>query len=382
MNRHRFSLALSGRGILCWVLLLVFSAVLVRGTFPGYVASGAAQFLFIPVIAAVLWHIHVFGVQCPRWLIGGAIVGVLALTVASSFVESAVAWWRPPVVIVARFDGDIRGEATARFAEQMRDYWERCDLSSRGWLRFLRGTIKPILWDRPGSPLFVAKGTERRLTISLPPSKSRSLRAVANPELAPSLPPLQMWRGGVSFGLSVDRLGATAQFLVLLAEGMMTEDESGDLSLIDAGKMAGLWTSLIHRAVPLALAAERRIVRALRGRHIQRAYLDCAVQVLSRALKLGDFSKDVELLAALRTNYGVALWLHGEWTDNWRKSESAKRRAISSWRSVIAEKRISEAARAIARANKEWATGSLRDFNLKMKIPRKKALTSARMKNE
>jgi hypothetical protein len=150
---------------------------------------------------------------------------------------------------------------------------------------------------------------------------------------------------------------------VLLAEGMMTEDESGDLSLIDAGKMTGLWTSLIHRAVPLALAAERRIVRALRGRHIQRAYLDCAVQVLSRALKLGDFSKDVELLAALRTNYGVALWLHGEWTDNWRKSESAKRRAISSWRSVIAEKRISEAARAIARANEEWATGSLRDFN-------------------
>ncbi len=374
MNRHRFALALSGGGILCWVLLFVFSAVLVRCAFPGYVASGVAQFFFIPLIAASLSYIRLFGVRCPRWLIASAIFGVLALTVATSFVENAFAWWRPPAVMVARFDGDIRGEATARFAEQMRAYWERHDLSSRGWLRFLRGAIKPIFWDRPGAPLFVAGGTERRLTISLPPSKSLSVRAVANPELAPSLPPLQMWRGGASFGLSVDTLGATAHFLVLLADGMVKEDESGDLSLIDAGKMTGLWTSLIHRGVPLALAAERRIIRAVSGRHIQSAYLDCAVQLLSRALNLGDFSKDAELLAALRTNYGVALWLHGEWIDNSRRSDNAKRRAISAWRSVMAEKRISEAARAIARANEEWATGSLRGFNSKTKIPRKKRL--------
>jgi hypothetical protein len=155
--------------------------------------------------------------------------------------------------------------------------------------------------------------------------------------------------------MEVDKIGATAEFLTLLADGIITEGEEGDLALIDAANLGGYWNSLIHRGVPILLAAERRLQRAVSGEHLQMTYVSCALRQLSRALSLGSFSGNPELEAALRTDYGVGLWLFGIPAPG----RVSQLRAIALWRKVASTKELPEYARVVARQNADWAVAEL-----------------------
>jgi hypothetical protein len=272
-----------------------------------------------------------------------------------SFINELVDSIYPPALVIERFEGDSIGSTTARFAEQLSNEWQRNDLRGDKKFRF-------SLRNRSGSdknmgtpPFFRVAGTERWLRVSMPPAQPTLLTSVAHPLLVPFIPPLRVWGGGVPFGMEVDQIGATAQFLTLLADGMITESQEGDLALIDAAKLGGKWTSRIHQGIPILLAAERRLKRAVRGENLQMVYISSALRQLSRALSSGSFQGAPELEAALRTDYGVALWLSGISTPGL----TPQHRAIAIWKKVASRKELPEHARVAARENAAWAVSEL-----------------------
>ena len=337
------------------VLFLIGALLLLRTIFPDAVQSGAVQFFAVLPIVAVLWKTRINEIRCPRKVLGAGLLGI-AIIASIPLAHRIRAQLAPPSLVVARFDGDFLGSATARFSEQLIFQFRRHNLPRTGWTSISRKAVDALDWrKRPSgeesanSPLLIVHGTERRLQVTMPPARSVLLPSLANPSLAPFLPPLKLWGGGVSFGLSVEQFGATAEFLTLLIDGMLKKGELGDLSLIDAGKMGGFWTSLIHRAVPLLLVSERLIARAVAGDRLQESYLNCASRHLSRAISLGDFSRDRELQAALYTNYGVVLWLR------WMlfRDKIARQRALVLWRAVVSSPHLNAAAKEAAIVNQK-----------------------------
>lgn len=340
-----------------YLFLLMLGMLLGRSIFPESFRSGQAHYWLIIPLLFVISRLRLgrsSPVDCPRWIMIGSIV-VLSGIGAISLINDLVDLIYPPAVVVERFDGDSIGSTTARFAEQLSNQWQQNDLRGDKKFRF-------SLRNRTGSdnntataPFFRIAGTERWLRVSMQPAQPTLLTSVAHPLLIPFIPPLRLWGGGVPFGMEVDQIGATAQFLTLLADGMMTESEEGDLALIDAAKLGGKWTSRIHQGIPLLLAAERRLKRAVRGEHLQMVYVSCALRQLSRALSSGSFHGDPELEAALRTDYGVALWLSGISTPGL----TPQHRAIALWKKVASRKELPEHARVAARENAAWAVAEL-----------------------
>lgn len=350
----------------------LIALILLRTIFPEAVQSGVVQYAGMLPIVALLWKLRLKGIYCPRKILGVALVAI-GVIASIPFVQHVRTQGAPPSLVLARFDGDLLGSATARFSEQLGYQLQRYHLPRSIWARVSAPATATLDWHTQSSaevtpksadvrPRLVVGGTERRLWIAMPPARPVLLPSLAHPSLAPFLPPLQLWGGGVPFGVSVDPLGATAEFLTLLINGMTTPGELGELSLVDAGKLGGLWTSFIHRAVPLLLVSERLIGRAIAGEQVQEAYLRCASRHFSRAISQGSFSRDPELQAALYTDYGVVLWLR--WTLLGDKA--AKKRALVLWRAVSSSPGLSEAAKETAIANSELASRS--------SIPKKKRI--------
>lgn len=366
MNNESASILPLAVAFLCSALALT----LVRTVFPDAVQSGVGQYVGLLPIVAIVIKLQLKGIRCPRTVLAAALVGIGVIG-SIPLVRQLRAQLAPPPLVVARFDGDLLGSATARFSEQLNYQLERHQLPRTTWAllsaaaaRTLEGDMQSAASVIPKSadaqPLVVVRGTERRLRIVMPPARPVLLPSLAHPSLAPIFPPLKLWGGGVSFGVSVDQLGATAEFLTLLVDGMSTPGELGELSLVDAGKLGGLWTSVIHRAVPLLLVSERLIARAISGEEVQEAYLSCASRHLSRAISLGNFSRDPELQAALYTDYGVVLWLRWAFFGD----KAARKRAIVLWRAVSSSPVLNKGAKEAANANIELASRS--------SIPKKK----------
>lgn len=338
--------------------------LLLRTIFPEAVQSGMVQYVGLLPIVAVLWKLRLKGICCPQRVLAAALVAI-GVVASIPFVQRIRTQGAPPSLVLARFDGDLLGSATARFSEQLGYQLQRYHLPRSTWARVSSPAAATLDWHTPssaevtpnstdGGPLLVVSGTERRLRITMAPARPVLLPSIAHPSLAPFLPPLKLWGGGVPFGMSVDSLGATAEFLTLLINGMKTPGELGELSFVDAGKLVGLWTAVIHRAVPLLILSERLIGRAISGEQVQEAYLKCASRYLSRALSQGSFSRDPELQAALYTDYGVVLWLRWILLGD----KAAKKRALVLWRAVSSSSGLSTAAKEAAITNAEVASRS------------------------
>lgn len=349
------------------VISLSSALLLVRLLCPDAVQSGAVQYFSLLLIVASLWKIRLFAVQCPRWVFWVGLIGV-AVIGGVSIIQRIRAQISPPPLVLARFDGDPLGSATARFSEQLTYQFNRYQLPRASWVSLSKQAADALGWRSRSAaemsaahtnrgitdarPLLVVGGTERRLRVMMPPARPVPISSIAHPALAPFLPPLKLWGGGVSFGVSVEQFGATAEFLASLVEGILTSGAQGENALIDAGKMGGLWTSIIHRAVPLLLVSERLITRAVAGERVQEAFLACASRHLARAISLGDFSRDRELQAALYTDYGVVLWLRWAFFQD----KKAKKRALALWHAVSSSSDLSAAVKDAAVANLQSVT--------------------------
>jgi hypothetical protein len=340
-------------------VLFVFAALMlgvlsVRTFFSDILQAGFLQYLVFSLIVLVFLRLRVGYLVCPRTLLFCSVLivsGIASVPLAADLVNRVY----PPVLVVDRFEGDPIGAARTRFVEQLGHHWDRHQIAGEDRFRFsLRSSVSSDGEVQGATPLRLG-GTERWLQVTFPDPQPIMLAAEAHPALRPFTPRLKLWGGGVSFGMLVDRFGATAEFLTLLAAGLLRSGEGGELVLMDASEVEGAWTAPFHRAVPLLIVAERRLQQAVQGENLQLAYVSCALQLLSHALALGSFEGNLELQAALRNDYGVGLWFLGTSAPG----RVSQRRAIALWQKVATMKELPDYARLAAQHNRDWAVAEL-----------------------
>jgi hypothetical protein len=274
------------------------------------------QLVALPFVAVVALNLRSEFVRIPATLILAAAIvgGSLGAVEAGVWTNELVAGG---ALTVARFEGDMLGANSRRFREQIDFHLKRQELPhsrrvaiepearpiSKGQRKASRriADVWPIVWGR-----------ERWLTMSLPVGKSVYLRSLASPAVKGLIPDLRLSGGVSSISMTVDWSGASAEFMALLTKGVVAStvgDPAGELSLAEAAKVQGRWTSSVHRALPLMLLAERHLMAAVKGSDLQRGYLECASQAIFSASHQGLYKNNPELFAALYNDIGVVLWL-------------------------------------------------------------------------
>ena len=296
-----------------WLLLLMFFAF-IPPSFKSY-----AQFALAPVVLFLASRLRVEGARVPRVIIILATLGIL-LGVFAQFSQVRLA--KGSFILSTVSERDLQQEAKIyrdRLRKGIGAGGDRLVGLHSGVIKNAESARKIL--DSSSQLAGIVWGGSRWMNLTLRSYAPLALSSFPKGSVASDLlkaraiPDLYIFRSIPSVGMSHGHERGTLHFLskiIKIWREIPVSVAPGANSWIFEGEMEALaatqarWTSRSHLALPLWLAANAHLVRAIENPHVKVADLNCAVKQYVEALSLFRTRDNPALELVIRNNLAIA----------------------------------------------------------------------------